>query len=104
MVKISVMYVNKPGARFDHEYFRDRHMPLVMQRLGSRCVSYTIDRGLAGRAPGLAAPFAAMSHILCESVEAFHSGLEQHAAVLMGDIRHYTDMERTIQVSEVVVG
>ena len=29
MIKVSVMYPNTPGARFNHEYYRDKHMPLV---------------------------------------------------------------------------
>jgi uncharacterized protein (TIGR02118 family) len=29
MIKVSVMYANKPGARFDHVYYCDKHMPLV---------------------------------------------------------------------------
>jgi len=27
MIKVSVMYPNTPGARFDHAYYRDKHMP-----------------------------------------------------------------------------
>ena len=29
MIKVSVMYANKPNARFDHTYYRDTHMPMV---------------------------------------------------------------------------
>jgi uncharacterized protein (TIGR02118 family) len=29
MFKVSVMYPNKEGARFDHTYYRDKHMPLL---------------------------------------------------------------------------
>ena len=52
MFKISVMYPNTPGARFDHAYYRDKHMPLVKARMGEHCLSYTVDKGLAGGAPG----------------------------------------------------
>ena len=51
MIKVSVMYPNKPGARFDHAYYRDKHMPLVKARMGDACKYYTIDKGLAGGAP-----------------------------------------------------
>lgn len=30
----SVMYPNTPGARFDHAYYRDKHMPLVNEAAG----------------------------------------------------------------------
>ena len=32
MIKVSVMYPNTPGGRFDHDYYRDKHMPLVKER------------------------------------------------------------------------
>src|SRR5690606_36669771 len=52
MIKVSVMYENKPNARFDHEYYKDKHMPLVKERMGDSCKFYTVDRGVAGGAPG----------------------------------------------------
>jgi len=52
MIKVSVMYPNKPDVRFDHDYYRDKHMPLVKARMGDACKYYTIDKGLAGGAPG----------------------------------------------------
>ena len=52
MIKISVMYPHQQGARFDHDYYRDRHMPLVKARMGDACLFYTVDKGLAGGAPG----------------------------------------------------
>ena len=30
MIKVSVMYANTPGARFNHEYYRDKHMPHLL--------------------------------------------------------------------------
>jgi hypothetical protein len=57
MIKVSVMYPNTPGARFNHEYYRDRHMPLVKARMGDSCKYYTVDKGLAGGAPGTPATY-----------------------------------------------
>ena len=45
MIKVSVMYPNTPGARFDHAYYKDKHMPLVKARLGEACKFYTVDKG-----------------------------------------------------------
>ena len=33
MIKVSVMYPNTPGARFNHAYYRDNHMPMVKARM-----------------------------------------------------------------------
>lgn len=104
MIKVSVMYPNTPGARFDHDYYRDTHMPLLQARMGEHCLSYTIDRGLAGGAPGTSATYVGMCHIFCASVESFQASFGPHAQEIMGDIPNYTDLAPVIQISEVVVG
>jgi uncharacterized protein (TIGR02118 family) len=104
MIKVSVMYPNTPGARFDHEYYRDKHMPLVKERMDGACKYYTVDKGLAGGAPGAPATYVGMCHIFCDSIEAFQAGFGPHAKEIMADIPNYTDQAPVIQISEVVVG
>jgi uncharacterized protein (TIGR02118 family) len=104
MIKVTVLYPNTPGARFNHEYYRDTHMPLVKERMGANCKTYTIDKGLAGGAPDVPAPYVAMCHIFCDSLEAFQSGFGPHAQEIMADIPNYTDLSPVVQISEVVVG
>jgi uncharacterized protein (TIGR02118 family) len=103
MIKVSVMYPNKPGARFDHAYYRDRHMPMVKETLGAACSYYTIDKGIAG-GPGQPAPYVAMCHIHSESAERFQAAFGAKAQQILGDIPNYTDLEPLVQISEVVVG
>ena len=103
MVKISVMYPNTPGSRFDHDYYRDSHLPMIKGRLGEHLKRYTIDKGIAGGAPGAPPTYVAMCHLYCDSVEAFQSSFGPHAQEIMGDIPNYTDLAPVIQISEVVV-
>ena len=104
MIKVSVMYPNVPGARFNHEYYRDSHMPMVKARMGDTCKSYTVDKGLAGGAPGAPATYIAMCHIFADSLESFQAGFGPHATEIMGDIPNYTDLAPVMQISEVVIG
>lgn len=104
MIKVSVMYPNTAGARFDHVYYRDQHMPLVKRSMGDACLFYTVDKGLAGGAPGEPAPYVGMCHIYSDSVEAFQSGFGPHAKEILADIANYTDLAPVMQISEVVVG
>jgi uncharacterized protein (TIGR02118 family) len=104
MIKVSVMYPNNPGARFDHAYYRDQHMPLVQRLMGPACRFYTVDKGLAGGGPGDPPKYIGMCHIYCDSVEAFQAGFGPHAPEIMGDIPNYTDLTPLVQISEVVVG
>jgi uncharacterized protein (TIGR02118 family) len=103
MIKVSVMYSNKPGVRFDHDYYRAKHLPLIKSRMGTALKYYTIDKGLAdrdGRPPGA---YVAMCHLLCDSVDDFQSSFGPHAQEIDGDIRNFTDVTPIIQISEVVV-
>jgi uncharacterized protein (TIGR02118 family) len=104
MIKVSVMYRNAPGARFDHDYYRDKHMPLVKARMGEHCKHYTVDKGLAGGAPGQPATYVGMRHIYCDSVGSFQKGFGPHMKEIMADIPNYTNLSPVIQFSEVVVG
>jgi len=104
MIKVSVMYANSQGVRFDHDYYRDRHMPMVKARMGEACKRYTIDKGLAGGQPGAPAAYVAMCHIYCDSIESFQAGFGPHMGEILGDIPNYTDVTPVVQISEVIVG
>lgn len=104
MIKVSVMYPYQEGARFDHEYYRDKHMPLLKARMGDACKYYTIDKGVAGGTPGSAPTYVGMCHVFADSIEAFQGAFAPHAKEILGDIRNYTDLTPVMQVSEVVVG
>ena len=103
MVKVSVMYPNGRGARFDHEYYRDKHLPLIKMRMGAGLRYYTIDKGLAGEAPNVPAAYIGMCHLLCDSVEAYQSSFGPYAQELTADVRNFTDQKPVVQISEVIV-
>jgi uncharacterized protein (TIGR02118 family) len=104
MIKVSVFYTNKPGARFDHTYLKDKHMPLVKARMGVHCKYYTVDKGLVGGAPNTAPAYIAICHVFCDSVESFQAGFGPHAEEIIKDMPNYTDLEAVVQISDVVVG
>jgi uncharacterized protein (TIGR02118 family) len=103
MIKVSVLYPNRPGAKFDMTYYCEKHMPLVQQRLGAACKRVAVEQGIGGATPGSPAAFVAMGHLYCESAEAFQTAFAPHAAEIMGDIANYTDIEPTIQISDVKI-
>ena len=101
MIKVSVLYPNDAGSTFDMDYYLNRHVPLVLAKLGPACKSAAVEQGLGGLTPGSPPSFSAMGHLYFESVEAFQAAFEPHAGELMGDIQNYTNVQPTIQVSEV---
>ena len=100
MIKVSVMYPNAPGAKFDHDYYRDQHMPLLLRLVGASCRQHAVDKGIdVGRTPAI---YTAMCHLHFDSVEAFQAGFGPHAKTLMADTPNYTDIVPVMQFSEVV--
>ena len=58
MIRVSVLYANESGKKFDADYYKNRHMKLAGDRLKSfGLIRYEVDRGLAGGAPNAPAPF-----------------------------------------------
>ena len=103
MIKVSVMYPNTPGARFDHEYYRDKHMPLVKSPDGRQLqVLHGGQRPRRGD-PGHSAHLRWHVPHLQRVRGAFQAGFGPHAKEIMADIANYTDLTPVIQISEVVV-
>jgi len=103
MIKVSVMYPNGPEARFDDAYYRERHMPMVKRLMGDTCKYYTVERALAGGTAEANAPYIAMGHLFCDSLDAFQAGFGPHTKEIMGDIPNYTNQKPVVQISEVLV-
>ena len=101
MIKVSILYPNKPGSRFDLDYYLDRHMPMTIEKLGDALRGVSVEYGLNGGAPDAPPLYTAMCHLLFDSVEAFVAAFTPHAAALEGDIPNYTDVEVGVQISEV---
>src|ERR1700683_458143 len=101
MVCISVFYPNTPGKKFDHNYYAQTHMPLVMRLLKpSGLIRYEVDTGLAGGTPGSPAPFIATGRLYFNQLEDFQKSFAAHGPEIIGDIPNYTDIEPQIQVSQ----
>ena len=105
MIKISILYPNNKGSRFDMSYYLDTHMPLSIGLLSTHSgfKGVSVERGLGGAMPGTDAAYIAMCHYLFNSTEDFMAAFTPHASVLQGDMSNYTDIEPIIQVSEVLI-
>jgi len=101
MIKVSVFYPNKEGCKFDMEYYCNRHIPMVKEKLGQAVKGVAVEKGLAGGQPGSQATYIAMGHLLFDSVEAFQAAFGPHTQAIMGDVPNYTNVQPTIQISEV---
>jgi uncharacterized protein (TIGR02118 family) len=105
MLKISILYPNTKGSRFDFSYYVDTHMPMSIKLLSTHpgFKGVSVERGLSGGIPGTNAAYIAMCHFLFDSVEDFMAAFISNSAILQGDMPNYTDIEPVIQVNEVLI-
>ena len=103
MTKVSVLYPNNEGSKFDLSYYLNTHMPMAEKKLAPALKGISIEHGLSGGLPGSRPPYVVMCHLLFDSPEAFYAAFEPVAETLMGDIPNYTDSEPIVQISEVKV-
>jgi len=103
MIKVSVLYPEVKGGKFDFAYYCDNHIPMVREKLGDTCKGVTVERGLSGATPDSNTTYTAMGHFLFDSVETFQKAFGPHAEAILNDLPNYTDAQPVIQISEVLM-
>ena len=94
MIRLSVLYPSTEGATFDHDYYRDTHVPLAVKTWGLDGAE--IDKGIDG-------PYVAAVHFRFESLEAIGAAMGlAGTADVMADVANYTSIEPVMQTSQVV--
>ena len=94
MIRLSVLYPVTEGASFDHDYYRDKHVPLALRTWGLD--SAEIDKGIDG-------PYVAAVHFTFDSLEAMGAAMAaEGTGAVMADVANYTDIVPVMQTSEIV--
>jgi uncharacterized protein (TIGR02118 family) len=93
MIRLSVHYPKTEGATFDHDYYRDKHVPLAVETWG---VKASIDKGIDG-------PYEASVHFTFESLEALGAAMGgEGTGAVIADVANYTSIAPVMQTSEIV--
>jgi uncharacterized protein (TIGR02118 family) len=103
MIKVSVIYPNGEGKKFDMNYYTNTHLPMVGGLLGSALKGATVEKGIGSAMPGSPAPFAGMGNMYFDTMEDFGNAFGPNAEKIMGDLPNFTNIEPIVQVSEVLV-
>jgi uncharacterized protein (TIGR02118 family) len=94
MIRLSVYYPTTEGATFDHDYYRDKHVPLAVRTWG--LAGAEIDKGVSG-------PHVAAVHFKFESLEALGAAMAaEGTGAVLADVANYTTIAPVLQTSEVV--
>jgi uncharacterized protein (TIGR02118 family) len=94
MIRLSVYYPKTDGATFDHDYYRDSHVPLAVKTWGLDGAE--IDKGLDG-------PYVAAVHFQFESMDALGAAMgNEGTGAVLADVPNYTTITPVMQTSEIV--
>ncbi|HEY5172355.1 MAG TPA: EthD family reductase [Acidimicrobiia bacterium] len=94
MIRLSVFYPSAPGATFDHDYYRNNHVPLAVKTWGLDGAE--IDKGVDG-------PYVAAVHFKFRSPEALAAAMgSEGTAGVLADVANYTSIAPVLQTSEMV--
>jgi uncharacterized protein (TIGR02118 family) len=94
MIRFSVFYPASDEATFDHDYYRDHHVPLCLKTWGLDGAE--IDRGVDG-------PYVAAVHFRFASSEALSEARSSAGnANVRADVANYTNIRPVFQISEIV--
>jgi uncharacterized protein (TIGR02118 family) len=93
MIRVSVLYPSGDDTTFDHDYYKNTHVPMCTAAWN---VGAEIDKGTSG-------PYVAAVHFFFESMDAMQGAMASpDTAKLMADMPNYTNATPVMQVSEIV--
>jgi len=102
MFRISVMYPNEKGARFDHDYYKGPHLKLVEEHLKEYgLIKAEADKGISGGADQ-PAPYIGIGYLYFETSDGYDKGIAEKGALLRGDIPNFTNVTPTRQISKIL--
>jgi uncharacterized protein (TIGR02118 family) len=96
-MSFNVIYPNHEGAKFDSNYYRSTHIPLVMKVM--KAASVILIEGVPmGTSP---APFAMIAHFQFASSEAIQAALANPAMPeVRADVAKFTDIKPTVMLGK----
>jgi uncharacterized protein (TIGR02118 family) len=94
MIRFTVLYPAGDGATFDHDYYRDKHVPLAAQTWHP--IDTVIEKGIDG-------PYVAAVHFTFASLDAMQQAMAVDGTeAVRADVPNYTNITPVRQLSEIV--
>ena len=87
-IKVTILYPNGEGKKFDMDYYSTKHMPMIASLLGDSLKRYEIDKGLSGRTPADPIPYLAIGYLYFDKLSAYQNSFKPHADKIRGDVQN----------------
>lgn len=98
---VSVIYPKTATSHFDHDYYMQKHIPLVQRTYGAHGMkSATILRGTSSIGGGPIYELIALLEFA--DMDAFLKAAGAHSDEVMADVPHFTDIRPLVQFNDSV--
>lgn len=101
MIRVVVSYPSHPGSRFDLDYYLNRHIPLVIEKLRPHGLTNAeVEQGVEGGVPGAPAKYQIQAYLNFTTLGEMQSAMGAEREGLMADVPNFTDVHPELQVNQ----
>ncbi len=94
MIRLTVTYPATEGSTFDHDYYREHHVPLCVRIWAP--IDAEIDRAIDG-------PNVAAVHLRFNTLDDLQTAMSvPGSADVLADVANYTSISPVLQISEII--
>lgn len=89
---LTIVYPNSDGVRWDVDYYKAHHMPLIMRLYGKDAIKrFELRKGATGQTGG-APPYIGSVNIYINDQKAFDAAGKEHGPTLVKDVPHFSSV------------
>ena len=98
---LAVYYPWQADAKFDFDYYRDKHLTMLGQLYGKSVGKMQVRKGLR-KGDGSSPAFVTALSVEILSMEAYEAAAKEHVAKLIADVPNFTNIKPVAQIEEIV--
>jgi uncharacterized protein (TIGR02118 family) len=98
---LAVYYPWQADAKFDYDYYRDKHLKLLADLYGKSVGKMQVHKGLR-KGDGSPPAFVTALTVEILSMEAYEAASKEHVAKLIADVPNFTNIKPTAQIEEIL--
>jgi uncharacterized protein (TIGR02118 family) len=103
MISVSIYYPNVSGSRFDLEYYKAKHLPMIdhlLKPMGLQQV--VVEQGIGTPMPSEPAPYTVITRLLFNNIEEMEMGMGHCGTTLMDDVTNFFTHRPLVQISRLL--
>jgi uncharacterized protein (TIGR02118 family) len=94
---LTILYPNGENVRWDVDYYRTHHMPLIMSLYKKEAIKrFELRKGDTGQAPGSKPAYIGSVNIYINDQKAFEEAGKKNGQALRDDVPHFSSAQPTV--------